>query len=253
MDQSHPNKPTLLEAREVSKRRGTRWILRSVNLRLHLGECVGILGPSGCGKTTLLRGLLGFETFDEGQVQVNGTTRSSLELKEPGFRRSFGFVTQANNLWPYRTALENVAEGLIYGLHRPSDAARTLAQRWLDRLGVGQHALKYPAELSGGEQQRVSIARALAIDPKALLLDEPTSGLDPLTAGELSELLLLLRKEGGSFLIVSHQIDLLRRMCDRVYFMHDGRVLETGKPNETLTNPQSAELVKFIATVRLGW
>jgi polar amino acid transport system ATP-binding protein len=253
MDKSHTNKPTLIEARNLIKKRGERLVLDQLSVTLPKGECVGILGPSGCGKTTLLRCLLGFEMFDGGEVLIDGNVNSAAELKQPQLRRRFGFVTQTNNLWPYRTVLENVTEGLIYGLGRSPVEARKTALTWLARLGVDQHANRYPAEVSGGEQQRVSIARALAIDPKALLLDEPTSGLDPLSAGSLSELLLSLRKEGGSFLIVSHQIDLLRRMCDRVYFIDSGRVIESGNPREVLASPKSPELANFIATVRLGW
>jgi len=253
MDHPQPKKQIILETRGAGKRHGDKWIFRSVNLQLGAGECVGILGPSGVGKTTLLRGLLGFEMFEEGEVLVNGSLKSPAELANPVIRREFGFVTQANSLWPYRTALDNVSEGLIFGLGQKPEESRKIAKQWLERLGLGLHTHKYPGELSGGEQQRVAIARALAIKPKALLLDEPTSGLDPVAAGELSVLLLRLRGEGGSFLIVSHQIDLLRRMCDRVYFLYDGHVLESGKANEVLTNPRTPELTEFVSKVRLGW
>ena len=247
------NKQPLIEARHIGKRRGERWVFRLVDLQLYEGECVGILGPSGVGKTTLLRGLLGFECFDEGAVLIEGCIKPIERLRSPQLRLKFGFVAQSNNLWPYRTILDNVAEGLRFGLRREVREAREISKHWLIRMGLGQHIHKYPGELSGGEQQRVAIARALVVNPKAILLDEPTSGLDPITAGELSELLLQLRSEGISFLIVSHQIDLLRRMCDRVYFLHDGHVLENGPANEILTNPKTPELAEFVARVRLGW
>ncbi len=253
MDLHQPKKQELLESRGLSKRFGDRWILRDINLRLRSGECVGILGPSGCGKTTLLRCLLGFETVDGGEVLLDGTPRSTMQLKDPAIRRGFGYVTQASNLWPYRTALDNVAEGLIYGLGKGKIESRIEAKHWLTRLGVGDHIDRYPAQLSGGEQQRVAIARALAIQPRVLLLDEPTSGLDPLSAGELSKVLLSIQAEGGSFLIVSHQIDLLRRMCSYAYFLREGRIWEQGPAKNLLSNPTTPELIEFIATIRLGW
>jgi ABC-type polar amino acid transport system ATPase subunit len=247
-------KQELIVLRNAGKLRGDKWIFRHVDVSVIQRECVGLLGPNGSGKSTILRALVGFEKLEEGEVFFTYKPISFSEAELPPLRRNIGFVAQGLHLWPYKTALENVMEGLRFTLGKPIREAAVEATYWLERLQVGGHARKYPGELSGGEKQRVAIARALALRPALLILDEPTTGLDPLTSGEIAELLLGLREQDGlTLLIVSHQIDFLRRIADKAYFLQNGGIRETGIAKEMLACPQTPELTDFISRIRLGW
>jgi polar amino acid transport system ATP-binding protein len=242
----------IIELEGVGKAFKDRWVFRNVDLSVGVGQCIGLLGGSGSGKSTLIRGMLGFTKFNEGSIEVFGSNALGLE-NWTETRQRLGYVAQGLNLWPYRTVLENVMEGLVYARGFSKSHARERAEHWLNKLTVFNHRFKYPTELSGGEQQRVAIARALALEPQALLCDEPTSGVDPVASGEISDLLIGLRNEGFAMLIASHQIDFLRRTCDVGYFLQGGGVRESGPASEILTHPRTPELTSFIEHVRRGW
>jgi ABC-type polar amino acid transport system ATPase subunit len=243
----------LISLRRAAKTYGGRTIFRDVDLEVRAGECVGLTGGNGTGKSTLLRTMLGFTRLDQGEVRFEGKPVPSRERAWIPIRKRVGYVAQSLNLWPYKSAIDNVVEGLRFSRALPKSLALRKGASWLWRLGLRGHLRKFPASLSGGEQQRVAIARALAMDPELILLDEPASGLDPITMGEVAELIASLRKLGLSILIVSHQIDFIRRIADWAYFLNDGVIAESGPASETLTHPSTEGLSQFIAQVRRGW
>jgi polar amino acid transport system ATP-binding protein len=221
---------TVLETVGLGKRRGERAIFEEVSVRLERGEAVALTGPSGAGKTTLLRCLNGLELADAGTVVVGGTRVIAGERPEQthaalaALRRHVGFVFQGSHLFSHRTALENVMEGPLFVKHEAPAAARARAEALLERVGVRERAAAYPRELSGGEQQRTAIARALAMEPEILLLDEPTSALDRERSAGLAALLRSLIGEGLAVLTVTHDPGFAAALGARVLRLDGGRV-----------------------------
>mgnify|MGYP001018164332 CR=1 FL=1 len=217
-----------------------------LNFYVDKGEFCIIVGPSGAGKTTLLNILGGMDTCDEGHVWLDGQDVSHFSEKELTTYRRYdvGFVFQFYNLVQNLTALENVE--LASEICRdPLDPAATL-----ESVGLGERLNNFPAQLSGGEQQRVSIARALAMSPKVLLCDEITSALDPELVGEVLKVLEQLAAEGMTLILVTHEMNFAREVGDRVVFMHQGRVWEQGDSKTLFASPQTSELKQFISSVR---
>jgi polar amino acid transport system ATP-binding protein len=214
----------------LTRRLGGRTILDGVSLRVEAGQAVAVMGPSGCGKTTLLRCLDGLERADAGTVRVGD------EVLAPGapdydqallrVRRRLGFVFQQWHLFPHLSVLENVAEAPVHVARRPPDDARREARALLDRVGIASRAHARPHELSGGEQQRAAIARALAMSPEALLMDEPTSALDPERVSGLVTLLRGLCADGLALLVVTHDDDFARALGGRLLSLRDGRLID---------------------------
>src|ERR1700726_1794217 len=195
-------KRQIVRLNQAAKRYNGRWVFRSVNLAVGFGECIGLIGPSGSGKTTLLRSIVGFEKLDEGEIFLHEVPLDYGAEQLARVRKKIGFVAQGLYLWPYRTALQNVMEGPLFSLRLSKKDASERGKYWLNRMGVDNHANKYISQLSGGEQQRVAIARSLAVEPEMLILDEPTSGLDPVTSGRITELLRELGMSGITLLVV---------------------------------------------------
>lgn len=234
--------------------------LHGIDCVIQKGEVVCIIGPSGSGKSTFLRCLNQLESVTEGHVIVAG------ELL--GFRQSGGrlyelsdreiarqrlktaMVFQRFNLFPHKTALENVMEGPIQVLRRPKADSRTQAEDLLSRVGLEHKMHAYPSELSGGQQQRVAIARALAMDPEVLLFDEPTSALDPELVGEVLNVMRSLTETGITMIIVTHELTFARDVADRVLFMDHGEIVEDGLPEQVLSKPREARTKAFISAVR---
>ena len=218
----------MIEAVGLTKRLGARTILDGVSLRVAAGEAVAVMGPSGAGKTTLLRCLDGLERADAGTVRVGdvafGPGAADYERAVARVRRKIGFVFQTWHLFPHLSVLENVVEAPVHVERRaPAEAARQ-ARALIERVGIAARADARPHELSGGEQQRAAIARALAREPRALLMDEPTSALDGERVGELVALLRSLCAEGLALLFVTHDEPFARALAHRVILLRDGRL-----------------------------
>ena len=251
--------PPLLDVRGVHKWFGHLHVLQGVNLQVARGEVTCILGPSGSGKSTLLRTINQLEQVDRGRIYVDGELigyrprgKKLVALPERDLcrqRASIGMVFQSFNLFPHMSTLANVTEAPVGVLRRSRDEVRAEALSLLARVGLGDKADTYPRQLSGGQQQRVAIARALAMHPKLLLFDEPTSALDPELVGEVLDVIKDLAREGFTMVVVTHEISFAREVADTIMFMDDGRVVETGSPEQVLSNPTSERTRAFLSRV----
>ncbi|NEK16770.1 amino acid ABC transporter ATP-binding protein [Rhizobium leguminosarum] len=247
----------LVRARNVHKSFDQLEVLKGIDLDVMPGEVVVVLGPSGSGKSTFLRCINHLEAINKGFIEVDGEQigyrlrKDRLEkLSSNGIasqRRKIGMVFQQFNLYPHMTVLQNIVEAPI-GVHGESRKAATEnALRLLERVGLSEKAGSYPRQLSGGQQQRVAIARALAIKPKLMLFDEPTSALDPELVGEVLSTMRDLAKQGLTMIVVTHEIGFAREAADRVVFMDGGNVVEMGKPEDVIGNPQHPRTQAFLA------
>jgi polar amino acid transport system ATP-binding protein len=220
----------MIEVERLTKRREGRTLLDGVSLRVGAGEAVAVMGPSGAGKTTLLRCLDGLERADGGTVRVGGDTFApdapDYDRAVARVRRRLGLVFQEWHLFPHLTVLENVALAPVHVAGRAPEAAARDANALLDRVGIAARAGARPRELSGGEQQRAAIARALALAPEAMLMDEPTSALDGERARSLVALLRGLCAEGLALLFVTHDEPFARALADRVLTLRDGALID---------------------------
>ena len=233
----------------LSKRFGRLEVLREVTCAVAEGEVVCIIGPSGSGKSTLLRCMNGLEEATSGRVLVHGVAVHDRATDLDGVRREIGMVFQRFNLFPHKTVLENItlAPGLLRRLSKAE--ARDRAEALLTKVGVLDKRDVYPNQLSGGQQQRVAIARALAMQPRIMLFDEPTSSLDPEMVGEVLAVMQALADEGMTMAVVTHEMGFARRVADRVWFLDEGRLLETGSPAEVFEQPREERTRKFLSKV----
>jgi ABC-type polar amino acid transport system ATPase subunit len=231
----------VLETRALTLSRGTREILRGVNLRVERGEIVALMGLSGSGKTTILRAVAGLERFDGGEIQLDEVTvpaRTPTRKARRVIGQRVGMVFQFHFLFEHLSALENVWLAPVQVQRRPRSEAEARARELLDQLGVGHRANAFPRELSGGEAQRVAIARALAVNPPVLLLDEPTASLDPARRNELGEVLRALAADNRTLVMTSHDDEFVGAFATRVVVLADGSVVEEGDPAAVLSHPQ---------------
>jgi iron(III) transport system ATP-binding protein len=223
-------------------------VLDDVSLTLAPGEVVCLLGPSGCGKSTLLRIAAGVERQDAGTVEIGGRTVSGPDLDLPPEARGVGLIFQDFALFPHLTVARNVA----FGLAGSAAAKEERVRRLLDRVGLGGHAGRYPHELSGGEQQRVALVRALAPRPPILLMDEPFSALDNrLRDGIRDETLDILKEEGTAVLLVTHEPEEAMRMADRIALMRDGRIVQEGAPFALYNEPVDKRVALFFSDINV--
>ena len=242
----------MLTINHLKKAFGDKEILKDISLTVSEGQVVVILGPSGSGKTTMLRCVNFLERADEGSIAIAGqeidvaaATRKDISY----IRQQSAFVFQNYNLFQQRTALENVAEGLIYGRKIAKATAYAQAQAALEKVGLGDRADFYPAQLSGGQQQRIGIARAIAVKPDIILFDEPTSSLDPELVGDVLLIMKQLAQEKTTMLIVTHEMDFAKNVADHVIFMDQGVIVEEGPPQEIFENPQAVRTQQFLKRV----
>jgi ABC-type polar amino acid transport system ATPase subunit len=241
----------MIEVAGVVKRYGAREILRGVSLQVAAGEVAALIGRSGCGKSSLLRMINGLESHDAGEIRVGGILLPASPGREREralllIRQRVGMVFQKCHLFPHRTVLENIIEAPIHVLgKRPSEAAAT-ARLLLDRVGLADKANASPESLSGGEQQRVAIARTLAMNPSLILLDEPTSALDPRSSAEVAALLQDLARQGQGMIVVSHTPTFVRAIAGTVYVLQDGRIVEGGPAEQVLNNPKCDATREFL-------
>ncbi len=243
----------MIEVEGLSKSFRQQTVLQGIDLSVAQGEVVAIIGPSGSGKTTLLRCLNLLETPDAGTIRVGDLSidaarplrAQQAEIRK--LRQRVGFVFQNFNLFPHRTALENVIEGPIIVQGESRDTALAHGRELLAKVGLADKADAYPGRLSGGQQQRVAIARALAMRPQAILFDEPTSALDPERVGEVLETIRDLAREGRTLLIVTHEMAFARDVAHRVLFMDGGRIVEQGTAAEVFNHPREERTRRFLA------
>jgi len=234
-------------------------VLKDVSLTVEQSEVVCIIGPSGAGKSTYLRTLNHLETIDEGQIYIEDNLlydchKGVNSVKMHNDERSkilleVGMVFQRFNLFPHKTALENVMLAPVNVRKLSKDEARERSITILDRVGLSDKYNVYPSQLSGGQQQRVAIARALAMEPKIMLFDEPTSSLDPELVGEVLAVMKQLAGAGMTMLVVSHEMGFAREVANRVVFMYEGSVLEIGSPEQIFTSPQNDRTRQFLQSV----
>lgn len=234
-------------------------VLKGVSLSVKPQEVVCIIGPSGAGKSTFLRALNHLEHIKNGKIYIedqllthheNGVRKLKINSKK---RREIllevGMVFQRFNLFPHKTALENIMIAPVTVLKKSKQEAREKGIELLNRVGLGDKINEYPSKLSGGQQQRVAIARALAMEPKTILFDEPTSALDPELVGEVLAVMKQLANDGMTMVVVTHEMGFAREVADRVVFMEDGKICEEGTPEEIFQNPKNERLQQFLKAV----
>jgi polar amino acid transport system ATP-binding protein len=237
---------SVLELRGVTKAFGRLEVLRGIDLEVAEHEAVALIGASGSGKSTLLRCVDLLEDIDDGDVFLDGEVITDPTVDTVAVRRRLGVVFQAYNLFPHLTVLQNIVLGERRAHGIPRDKAEDRARQLLERFGLAGREDDKPDNLSGGQQQRVAIARALSGSPRALLLDEITSALDPELVGEVLSAVRELKAEGVTMLIVTHEMSFAREVADRVGFIHDGRIVELGEPEQVLGSPRRPETQQFL-------
>lgn len=237
---------SLITITEVKKRFGDNEVLKGINLEIGRGEVVAIIGKSGSGKSTLLRCINGLEQINEGSISVAGAQLLPSEAALKQLRLKVGMIFQSFNLFPHLTAEQNVMLSQTVVKKTAKAEAEAMARKQLERVGLAEKFDAYPDQLSGGQQQRVAIARALAMEPMGLLCDEITSALDPELVNEVLAVMKGLAAEGMTLIMVTHEMRFARDVCDRVVFMHQGKVHEVGPPERVFSNPETPELKQFL-------
>lgn len=240
----------MIEIKGLTKRFGTNLVLDHIDLKIEKGDVVAIIGPSGSGKSTFLRCLNFLEepeagSFHIGTFELDATKKSKGSIRT--LRQYTAMVFQQFNLFRRKTALENVMEGLTVVKKIPKKDAERIALEQLAKVGLSDRIDHYPGQLSGGQQQRVAIARALAMNPSILLFDEPTSALDPELVGEVLDTIKSAAQEGNTMVLVSHELNFVRKVANRVLFLEGGRIVEDGTPKEVFENPKSERTKAFLS------
>jgi len=256
MTSASASQPDAIRVTGLHKSFGSHEVLKGVSLTAREGDVVAIIGGSGSGKSTMLRCINFLETPSGGQIAVAG---EQVKMKPDGspadrrqlerIRQSLGMVFQNFNLWTHKTVLENLIEVPVHVLKVPKDEAVDRARKLLDRVGLAAKEDAYPAFMSGGQQQRAAIARALAINPKAMLFDEPTSALDPELVGEVLQVIKGLADEGRTMILVTHEMRFAREVSSHVIYLHNGVIEEEGPPEQLFGAPKSERLKQFLKTV----
>ena len=254
--------PLALRLIDIHKRFGALEVLRGVSLDADRGDVVSIIGASGSGKSTLLRCVNLLEMPTSGDIEVAGErlrlagvgdARRPADAKPVNrVRTRLAMVFQHFNLWTHKTIVQNVMEAPVYVLNRNRAQVRDEAMALLDKVGIADKAECYPEQLSGGQQQRAAIARALCMQPAVLLFDEPTSALDPERVGEVLAVMRTLAEEGATMLVATHEMAFAREVSSRVVFLHQGRVEESGSPEQVFDHPESQRCRAFLRRVRHG-
>lgn len=224
----------MVEFKHVEKYYGKFHALKNINLTFEKGEVVVVIGPSGSGKSTMLRCINGLEDITSGELLVNDKNLHSKEVKLKDIRKNIGMVFQHFNLYPNKTALENITLAPIKVLKQSTEEATRTAEKLLDRVDMLDKKDSYPSMLSGGQQQRIAIARGLAMNPDLLLFDEPTSALDPEMIGDVLNVMKKIARDGMSMIVVTHEMGFAKEVADRIIFMADGEVLEDTRRRQRL-------------------
>ncbi|CAK8053919.1 amino acid ABC transporter ATP-binding protein [Eupransor demetentiae] len=242
----------MLKIHNFQKKFNNREVLKSINLDVDKGEVLALLGPSGSRKTTFLRGLAFLTPGDAGEItindkQINIDKITKAEIKQ--LRDKMGFVFQNFNLFQNKTVLQNLTEGLIYGHHFSKDEAEKLAKKALAKVGLLKFINHYPHQLSGGQAQRVGIARATVLDPEIILFDEPTSALDPELVIDVLKVIKQLADEGKTLIVVTHEMAFAKEVADQVVFMDGGVIVEKNHAKPFFEEPKSQRLKDFLSRI----
>jgi polar amino acid transport system ATP-binding protein len=240
----------MLRADSVRKAFGANEVLKGISLEVAEGEVVCLIGASGSGKSTFLRCLNLLEQVDDGDIWLDDREITDPRIDADAVRREIGIVFQAYNLFPHLSVEQNIMLGPMKAGEQSRDVAQAAAHELLDRIGLAEKAGAYPDGLSGGQQQRVALVRAIAMRPRVLLLDEVTSALDPMLVGEVLDVIRDLRREGMTIVMATHEMSFAREVADRIVFMADGLVEESGSPEQVFTAPRSARTAEFLARHR---
>ena len=241
--------PATLHFQNVSKWYGDFQVLDQCSTQVNKGEVVVVCGPSGSGKSTLIKCANGLEPFQKGSIHMDGLSVGDPATHLPQLRARIGMVFQHFELFPHLSVTENLTLGQIKVLNRSAEQAREKALGLLERVGLSEHANKFPGQLSGGQQQRVAIARALAMDPVAMLFDEPTSALDPEMVSEVLDVMVQLASEGMTMMVVTHEMGFARKVAHRVIFMDQGKIVEDCTRDEFFGAPRSARAQEFLSKI----
>jgi polar amino acid transport system ATP-binding protein len=241
---------SMLDIINLRKSYGSELVLQDISTTLREHEVKVLIGASGSGKSTLLRAINLLEGIDDGQILLDGQDITAVGVDGDAVRAQIGSVFQAFNLFPHLDVLENItlAPRRVHGVSKAD--AESNALQLLERFGLADKAKKYPDLLSGGQQQRVAILRAVITKPKVLLLDEVTSALDPILIAEVLALISELKGEGMTMMIATHEMSFAKRVADQVLFLHRGKIMEAGSPEQILEAPNSVELRSFLGALR---
>jgi len=231
---------------DVHKSFGQLEVLKGINMDVEQNKVHSILGASGSGKSTLLQCINGLEKIQKGKILVDEIEVNDKKTNLNSLRKKIGIVFQQFNVFPHLTTLENVTLALKTVLKKNKKEAKEIAEQQIQKIGLSDKMNVYPSKLSGGQQQRLAIARALAMSPSYMLFDEITSALDPMLVGEVLDALRLLKNEGMTMMIVTHEVRFAKEVSDRVSFLNEGKVIESGSPNEIIDSPKEAETIKFL-------
>jgi polar amino acid transport system ATP-binding protein len=239
----------MIEFKNVNKWFGKLHVLNDINLEIPKGEVLVICGPSGSGKSTLIRCINRLEPIQKGKIIVNDVPVHDKATNLTKLRADIGFVFQQFHLYPHMTVLENVMLAPVNVKKIAKSKAEKIAMEKLEQVGLIEKSDVHPAQLSGGQQQRVAIARGLAMSPKIMLFDEPTSALDPEMIGEVLDVMVNLVSEGMTMCVVTHEMGFAKKVANRVLFMDEGAIVETGTPDEFFDNPKTDRAANFISMI----
>ncbi len=239
----------MIKFNNVNKWFGKLHVLKDITLHVTPGEVVVVCGPSGSGKSTLIRCINRLEKIQDGEIMVNGVNIHDRSVNLTRLRAEIGFVFQQFHLYPHMTALQNVTLAPMKVKKIKKEEAEKIGMEKLERVGLEDKFNSHPAQLSGGQQQRVAIARGLAMSPKIMLFDEPTSALDPEMIGEVLDVMIGLASEGMTMCVVTHEMGFARQVANRVIFMDQGQIIETGEPKSFFDHPQTDRAGNFISRI----
>ncbi len=238
----------MIKFNQINKWYGTHHVLQNINLEVAKGEVVVVCGPSGSGKSTLIRCVNGLEKFQSGTLIVDSLPVADDANLRP-LRMELGFVFQQFNLYPHKTALENVTLAPIHVRRLARKEADSRGREMLEKVGLGDKFNSYPLQLSGGQQQRVAIARSLCMQPKVMLFDEPTSALDPEMINEVLDVMVSLARDGMTMIVVTHEMGFARKVADRVVFIDKGAIVEVAEPEAFFTTPRNERTREFLGKI----
>ncbi|GGN53321.1 amino acid ABC transporter ATP-binding protein [Oceanobacillus indicireducens] len=236
----------MITVKNLHKSFGNNEVLKGINCEIAEEEVVCVIGPSGSGKSTFLRCLNLLEAITDGEVIIDGDNLGDPKININKIRTEVGMVFQHFNLFPHKSVIENLMLAPMKVRKISKAEARKRGMDLLEKVGLAEKAEQYPSQLSGGQQQRVAIARSLAMEPKLMLFDEPTSALDPELVGEVLEVMKRLAMDGMTMVVVTHEMGFAREVCDRVFFMDEGVIMEEGNPNQIFTDPQNKRTQAFL-------
>ncbi|REJ10755.1 amino acid ABC transporter ATP-binding protein [Halobacillus trueperi] len=239
----------MIRVNKLNKSFGDLHVLKDIDFHVEESEVVVLIGASGSGKSTMLRCLNFLEMKNSGELFIKGKQIDPKKDNLNKVRQQVGMVFQHFNLFPHMTVLGNVMEAPTQVKGISKSQAKKEGQELLEKVGLGDKANDYPSRLSGGQKQRVAIARALAMKPEIMLFDEPTSALDPELVGEVLATMKDLAKEGMTMVVVTHEMGFAREVADRVVYMHDGKIVESGAPKDLFENPQEERTQAFLSSI----